>query len=469
MPSQKGRELPASSPEYQWVASVIRSVEQRTGSPTRWNKQVFEELDPGVLGSAHADGAMTVSPGRVLDPVRHAYTGGRPLTNDENYRLRDAAATVTHEAVHLSSHYGDPTVPGAHPTHDPAGRALEEGQAEHWTHRNLDGVIADVGLDRAAPGVLTQPSMDAYPAYTSASADLNSALAARTGQSTDEIATRLIGTERTQRWNEAADMVIDQRLGGLMPESHRDAVRAQVVAPARAEFEKLATAQADKSLNSAQKTMLARDAASRAISGMDQAVGHAEQHYQNWYQQEAARQAPQQTAQQSATPQGQQTTPQQAGSQQAQQTGPQQAGSQQAQQAGQQAGPQQAQQSGPQQAQQTAPQQGQHSAPQQGQQAGPQQGQQSSPQQGSPGGEPRPEPVQQGQAQATNQQTTPSTGQAASPEVAKLRAMMSGQAPASGAVHVNGNSTDGARADRNGQSAGQQATRTTKTPTPERG
>ncbi|MFC0627716.1 hypothetical protein [Kribbella deserti] len=58
---------------------MIKSVEQRTGSPTRWNGRVFEELDPGVLGTAHPDGTMTISPGKVLDPVRQAYTGGRPV------------------------------------------------------------------------------------------------------------------------------------------------------------------------------------------------------------------------------------------------------------------------------------------------------------------------------------------------------------------------------------------------------
>ncbi|QNE18566.1 hypothetical protein F1D05_12440 [Kribbella qitaiheensis] len=377
---------------------MIRSVEQRTGSPTRWNGRVFEELDAGILGSAHPDGTMTVSRGRVLDPVRHAYTGGRPLTDDENYRLRDAAATVAHEAVHLSSRFGDESAPGAYPAQDRAALALEEGQAEHWVHRNLDDVIADVGLDRVSPGVLTQPGVDAYPAYTPASAELNSGIAARTAQSTDQVATQLIGTERAQRWNMAADMVIDHRLGGLMPESHRDAIRAAVVAPMRAEFERLATVRADPSATSAQKATLASDAANYAISGIDQVVGHAEQYYKNWYQQQAAQQQTQQ---------------------------------------------------GP----------GQQAGPQQGEQAGPQQGQQQS------GSQPRPQPVHQGQPQATGQQTTPGAEVSTSPEIAKLRAMTTGQAPAAGAVNRSVSSPDGARPDRGGQTPGRQITRPQAGPT----
>lgn len=295
------------------MASVIRSVEQRTGSPTRWNGRVFEEQNPDYLGTAHADGSMTVNRAKVIEPVKLAYTAGRPLTSQENYRARDAAATVTHEAVHLSGHFGDQSVPGAHQSHDDPARALEEGQAENWTHRNVDNVIADVGLDKAAPGVLSEPTFNAYPAYTQASANLNRELAARTGQTSDQVGNQLIGTERTQRWNVAADMVIDQRLSGLMPESHRDTVRAQVAAPLRDEFAALPAVSADPNLTSAQKATLSADAADRGLASMDQEVGRIEQHYHNQYQQLAAQQqqvGPQQTAQQQAGPQqqaGQQT------------------------------------------------------------------------------------------------------------------------------------------------------------------
>lgn len=344
------------------MANVIRSVERRTGSPTRWSGRVFEEMGAGVLGTAHPDGSMTVSPGKVLAPVRLAYTAGRPLTGQENLRARDAAATVAHEAVHLSSRFGDPNTPGAYPTHDGAARALEEGQAERWTHRNLDGVIADVGLDRAAPGVLAQPTLDAYPAYTQAAANLNRGLAVRTGQTSDQVATTLIGTDRAQRWNAAADMVIDQRLAGLMPASHCDVVRQHVVAPVRKEFATLAAAQADKSLGGAQKTALAKDAADRALAGMDQAVDRMEQHYHGWYQQQA----------------------QQAGQQQP------------------------------------------------GQQSG--------------------------------QQAAPRVEVGTSPEVAKLRAMMSAQAPASAATNPSSGHVDGARPNRGGQAPGQQVTRPQRGP-----
>ncbi|MFG1906419.1 hypothetical protein [Kribbella sp. NPDC048928] len=47
-----GPELTPSSPEYQWVQSVIQSVERRTGTWSRWNGRVYEEPNPKYLGTA---------------------------------------------------------------------------------------------------------------------------------------------------------------------------------------------------------------------------------------------------------------------------------------------------------------------------------------------------------------------------------------------------------------------------------
>lgn len=278
MDTPKGPELLPSSPDYERIESVIRSVERRTGSPTRWNGRVFEEPDANLLGAAYPDGSMTVSRRNVLTPMHLAFTAGHPLTSQQNLQARDAAATVAHEAVHLSSHFGDPRAPGAYPLQDDAEMALEEGQAEHWTHRNLDDVIADIGLDEAAPGVLTQPSLDAYPAYTQAAVALNRGLAGRAGRTIDDVATELIKTDRTQRWNAVADIMIDARLAGLMPESHRTVVRQQVVAAARSAFADLPAAQ-QGTMKEKNKAKVGHEAAVRALTGMDQAIGDAERRY----------------------------------------------------------------------------------------------------------------------------------------------------------------------------------------------
>jgi hypothetical protein len=178
---------------------------------------------------------MTVSPKNVLEPVRDAYTG-RPMKANDYIRVRDAVLTVTHEAAHLTSHLGDPTGPGAHPVGDPADRALEEGLAESWTHRNVDAVIYDIGMDRSVPGVIGPPNVDAYKAYSAATNSLAQGLGTVAGVPPDEVRRQLHGADRAQRWNKVADLMIDRRLGGLMPPEHRDVVRQNLVQPLRSEF-----------------------------------------------------------------------------------------------------------------------------------------------------------------------------------------------------------------------------------------
>jgi hypothetical protein len=288
MTSRKGAALDPRSPEYQWVARVIRSVERRTGAPTRWNGTVYEEENQHFLGAAHPDGSMTLNLAKVLDPVRIAYTAGRPLSPDEEFRARDAVVTVVHEAAHLCSRPGDEAVRGSHPAHDAAGRTLEEGLIENWAHENVDSVIYDVGLDRTAPGVLNHRGTDAYPGYSGAARELVDGLARRSGQlSSDQVARQLVRTDRSQRWNAAADLVIDNRLAGLMPEEHRQTVRHQLVAPMRMAFAAAQAMQQDRSLVGAVKRVRSRRATTSALGALDAAVARIEQHYRDWHWQQA--------------------------------------------------------------------------------------------------------------------------------------------------------------------------------------
>jgi hypothetical protein len=322
---QLGPEIPPGSPEYIWVSSIISAVEKRTGTSSRWNGRLYEEPNPAYLGSAHHDGSMTVSPKNVLEPVRDAYTG-RPMKANDYIRVRDAVLTVTHEAAHLTSHLGDPAGPGAHPVGDPADRALEEGLAESWTHRNVDAVIYDIGMDRSVPGVIGPPNVDAYKAYSAATNSLAQGLGTVAGVPPDEVRRQLHGADRAQRWNKVADLMIDRRLGGLMPPEHRDVVRQNLVQPLRTEFAKLPAVQQDAGLDGAAKAQAGRRTGQDAVSGLNTTLNHAETHYRSWYQQQAATAARQQTHQAVQQQPNQQVAAQQAGFQQAalQHPGPQQ-------------------------------------------------------------------------------------------------------------------------------------------------
>ena len=113
-------EISSLSWEYRLVAAVVYAVEQRAGGAaagarTRWNGRLVEEQDPDFVGAAEEDGSLSVSVAQVLEPLRRARDLDRPLTDDEAWELRDAFATLTHEAAHLLARFGDPDAPDAHP------------------------------------------------------------------------------------------------------------------------------------------------------------------------------------------------------------------------------------------------------------------------------------------------------------------------------------------------------------------
>lgn len=68
-----GRLIPRDSPEYQWVSSVVRSVEKLAGRPSRWNGDLHEETRPKSAGSALDGGGMTLNADKVLAPAGKAY------------------------------------------------------------------------------------------------------------------------------------------------------------------------------------------------------------------------------------------------------------------------------------------------------------------------------------------------------------------------------------------------------------
>jgi hypothetical protein len=281
-------EISPQSWEYRLVAAVVYAVEQRSrtagGPRTRWNGRVIEEDDPQTLGAAHSDGSISVSVQHVLVPLRQARDLNRPLTEQEAWRIRDAMDTLTHEAAHLMAPLGDVRTPEAYP-YDDAAAAFDEGRTEHWTKRNLglviDDVFSDAGLDHVKAAVLAQPDVDAYPAYTTAVRQVDKALAERSGLTSAEVTQKLMCADDAQRWNVAVDMVIDKQFAepGLMPESHRAAVRKLLVAPLHRSMDALAKVDADDSLTTPQKTEAARQAAQNAIAGLDTEISRIERHY----------------------------------------------------------------------------------------------------------------------------------------------------------------------------------------------
>lgn len=73
--SLRGREIRPDSREYQWVASIVAAVEQRTGKPSTWNRRLYEEHN-GTGATAQHNGPMT------------GYQAGEELRSGSSKELR---------------------------------------------------------------------------------------------------------------------------------------------------------------------------------------------------------------------------------------------------------------------------------------------------------------------------------------------------------------------------------------------
>jgi hypothetical protein len=286
-----GRPVPPNSNEYLWVAGVVRSVEKLSGTASRWNGELYEETRSNAGGSAMDDGGMTVNVDRVLKPVAQAYTAGRPLTEDELVNARDAVLTVVHEAKHLSNPLGDDSAPGATPVYSPDTLALEEGLTETWAHENVDDVIQDIGMDRAQPGLLSAESIDSYPAYTAATDELIRGAAEVSGLPQSQVREGLEQADRTDRWAAVADMVIDERLGDVMPAEHREVVRTQLVQAMRPHLADVAAAQGSEHQSDVAKSIAGHQSAGRAVTALSTSTAGIENHYRDWHRDQAINQA----------------------------------------------------------------------------------------------------------------------------------------------------------------------------------
>jgi hypothetical protein len=286
-----GQPVPRDSNEYRWIASVIRSVEKLSGTPSRWNGELHEELLPGAVGSALDNGGMTVDVAEVLRPVAHAYTADRPLTEVELLQARDAVLTVVHEAKHLTHALGDESNPGATPLSSADALVLEEGLTETWAHQNVDAVINDIGMGEVQPGLLEVESFDSYPAYTAATDEVVRGAAEVSGLRSSHVRSALDHAPRTQRWAAVADLVIDQRLADVMPAEHRDVVRTQMVQAMRPHLGDIIAVQKSKQQSDVGKSIAGHQSAQRAVIALSTTTAGIENHYRDWYRQQAIAQA----------------------------------------------------------------------------------------------------------------------------------------------------------------------------------
>jgi hypothetical protein len=280
----RGPEILPGTPEYQWVASIVRAVERRSGARSSWNGKLYEQHTAVLAGAIHFDGSMSMSP-RLLAAARLAYTADRPLTDDEKLTAKFAAIMVAHEARHLSSNLGDDTAPDAVKIGSAAEWALEEGLNDTWTHRHAEAVIQDIGMDEVVPGIADVEAPCSYPGFMAATDGVVHGLAETTELAPEKVRDTIHRTPRPQRFNAMADLAIDQRLRGLMPESHRAQLRYRFGGEIKRELGTLSEPEASLRFDADTMSRWGRETGEKAIAGLNKALAQAESHYRTWHEQ----------------------------------------------------------------------------------------------------------------------------------------------------------------------------------------
>lgn len=255
------------------VARVVEAVVRRTGMPSQWNLRLHEQIGGQHAAFAQIGGPIAAHRAIVLEPLVRA--GADP------WRARFAMIVLVHEAEHQTSVLGDDRSPDAVKLMSPEDTALEEARAVLRSERDTDEVIREIGLDREVPGILDAKVDWGYPAVSRCLADSVDALAVLTDRPADEFWATIDKTPRPQRFNALADLVIDKRLGDVMPESHRALMRDRLTRSLRQELGALMHYEEARPgrPTAEEAARFGAEHAQRAVADLSERLADAEAHY----------------------------------------------------------------------------------------------------------------------------------------------------------------------------------------------
>ncbi|MEV5964882.1 hypothetical protein AB0L70_24125 [Kribbella sp. NPDC051952] len=273
-------EILPGSWEYEWMARVVRAVEQRSGRPSNWNGKLYEETLPAA-GHFDRDGSLSVHRAYVLEPARAAMSSDERLSSAEAVKTGQAAVLAVNLARQSLSAPGDDSPPGATKLGSLEDLALEQTLADDWTRNNSDEALLDdigFGADR---GVYTGTSMR-LPAYSTATNMMMHSLAGHTGVPVPEVRATIEQTGRAQRFTAIADKIIDNKLEGLVPDDHRAEVREALAGPVRRELRGLTMTELSQLTHPGTKQSWGSESAEWAMTELGANLEDIESHYRGW-------------------------------------------------------------------------------------------------------------------------------------------------------------------------------------------
>jgi hypothetical protein len=283
-----GPEILPGTREYQWVASVVEATERATGRPSPWNRRLYEELGE-VGGTARIGGGpMTISRPRVLEPVMRAYDAPGSLDLPTTGEVRRGVIVVVHETDHHQHEAGDQIEPDAVRFASPEFVVMTEGLAEINRDRVVDRVIEDIGADNIVPRIHKVQTPTGYVGYQAGVEGVLQGLHTLSGRPPDEVWEDVDQAPLVHRYNAMADVLIDARLNGLMPEWDRGEIRRQLSQPLKDELGSLTQDALDIEPPD-QLAQRGRETGARAVLRVEQVLKGVEARYKLSVDAETAR------------------------------------------------------------------------------------------------------------------------------------------------------------------------------------
>ncbi|HEY3004171.1 MAG TPA: hypothetical protein VGJ44_17630 [Kribbellaceae bacterium] len=209
-----------------------------------WNGHQFV-VDPReeYSGIARWEGSIGYKDDRVNEPLREMfeYAGHYNQPPETLRSYRNALKTTLHENSHLLTQEGAHYRDGKNAYQTKAGKALEEGVTEAWSHRHLNEYIDELGLERIAPGISdAEGSEPVYRPFVPAAQSFANAIGRRTGIDGDKVLRQLNVQTVDNKFDHAATLLYDKSpLAQLETRSQRDASIKRIAEAMRPPFERL--------------------------------------------------------------------------------------------------------------------------------------------------------------------------------------------------------------------------------------
>lgn len=205
---------------------------------TSWNR-VWDvlEADDRRWGLACRDNSLRYHPEHIVESLRTMFDRAGERHGDWTLqRFKEAIRVVLHENIHLLAARGTSHSTGMDAYKEPAHEVVEEATTELATQILLDRYIAELDLERIAPGISEVSTPPPYGEYRPAVERFANAVGARVELSGDKVILLMAVVNAEDKFRVAAELLYDKTLSDVVPEQARAGAVAEIEAAMKPAF-----------------------------------------------------------------------------------------------------------------------------------------------------------------------------------------------------------------------------------------